>query len=192
MKSISKLCLGAALLLAAGLLPATAADASRPKQVAPAAGPETVEQKSARHEREVLTAQNKITAIAKEFPLLAAPGAREQRAKFQAALSRLERPPLPPRTPPTPAFVKEGKLVLAPYVPLPPPRRDNMAQMRLLADQVVAAHPELRDFVEQEFLWHQRMFELRDQFPDNPKVKRLVVRHLAQALSVEPPAPKAK
>lgn len=191
MKTISKLCLGTALLLAVGIPSITGADATSPSPT-PAAVPETADQKSARHEREVQAAQARIAVIAGEFPLLAAPGWQGQHAKFQAALSQLEQPPRPQRTPPAPVAVKGGKLVLPQSVPPPSPRVVDLARMRQQADQVVAAHPELRDFVEQEFRWHQRMFELRDQFPDNSKVKHLVVRHLAQALSTEPPAPKAK
>ena len=199
MKLMLKLCL-AITLLNGWPWPAPAADlpAAAPRSdVQPARTPipETAAQKDARHDREAQQAAAKIAEISAAFPLLTAPGWPEKRAQFLAALPAPDEPPRLTTQRRTPNAGPAGQpFPSLPLTPLkaPSPREADLARMRKQADQVVAAHPELRDYVEQQFQWHRRMLELRDQFPGNPRVKNLVRDSLTQSGGTPSQAPAAK
>jgi uncharacterized protein (DUF1684 family) len=187
MKPLLPSCLGIALWLAAS--PADLAAQGVPKLLsqppppalpAPAAASakakETDEQKAKRHTQELRTAQGRITQLAKEFPLLTGPTAEAQLAQFKAELAKLQsnpefrlKPPAPPKL--APAQLPERKT----GGQLHAERQEaDLALMRKQADQVLAVRPELRDYVEQQFQWHRRLFELGGQHLDNPQVHQLI------------------
>lgn len=157
---------------------------SKLKQLRPG---ETVELRAARHDQEFKDAEARAAALVKDFPLLTAPGWEQKQATFRAALARLKRDPQYQPKPPAPPKALPGQR---------PARRtaaqfraerhaEDMALMRKQADKVLETHADLRDFVEQLFQWHQRMFELMGKYHDNPKVRELAVSRLAQPAPVK-------
>lgn len=196
MKALLSLRLSAALLVAAPLF---AADA--PKPTPPAKGksaevkpPETAEQKTTRHAREAKDTEAKINALLKDHPLLTGPGWEENYGKFRAELARVQRSPefkgkVPQLSPPAP-----GKGPPAPKSPAQVQQERREAEfglMRQQADKVLATHPELRAYVEQQFQWHRRLFDLQDEHPDNPKVRQLVQNRLEVVVVPVRPTPGA-
>lgn len=172
MKTLTSVCLGAALLVAAGDV--LAADAP-PK--------ETPEQRTARQTTEAKEAEAKINAFVKDFFLLTGPGWEENYGKFRAELARVRSEP---------EF--QHRLVLAPSVkvqfgrPLAVPkpmaqvlqerREAELATLRQQVDKLLVKQPGLRDYAEQQFQWHKRLAELQDQHHGNAQVRQLVRNRL--------------
>ena len=141
---------------------------------------ETAEQRTVRHEREFKEAEAKVNAQAKDFPLITAPGSEKQQALFLAELAKLNDDPQFKRKAPAPSKLEPGKR------PVPKTAAElraerlaaDLALMRKQSDKVLESQPKLRDFVEQYFQWHQRMFEVVGKYADNPKVRDLVASRL--------------
>lgn len=180
MKSLSSLRLGAVVLLAACHLDAADPPTliSQPAVVKPK---ETLAQMTARQDQEFAAVERKVNALVKELPLLAGPGWEENYGKFRAGLAALKDEPQFKRKVPVAPKFEPGK-------PLPAPRTlaqtqqerrtADLALMRAQAEKVLEKQPELRDYIEQYFQWHKRLFELQDQCPGNAKVRRLVQNRL--------------
>lgn len=186
MKPMHSLRLGIILFVAAQPLLAadppknTPAVPAKKGEASPGKPSETGEQKAARHDREAKQAEAKINEWAKEFPLLTGPGWEEKYGKFRAELAKVQaspefkgKSPLFPKpnigqtnAPPTLAQLQQARQDAA------------FATMRQQADKVLEKHPELRDYIEQQFQWHRRLFDLHDKHSDNPKVRQLMRNRL--------------
>lgn len=142
---------------------------------------ETDSQQAERHEQELAAAEVKVAAMVKELPLLSAPGWEQKQATFKDQLDKLKNNPefkrqlIPPYR-----FEPGQRPVPKTAAQITAERKEaDFKLMRQQADKVLETHPELRDFVEQQFQWHQQLFALIGKYPDNRRVRDMVASRIA-------------
>lgn len=185
--------LGAAVIVAASTLVVSGADS--PKKL-PTVGTklqqerpgETLEQRATRHEQEFTEAKTKMGELEKDLPLLTAPGWEAKEKTFRTELAKLQDNPAFKRQASSKTRLEPGKRLAAKTKDqFQTERRDaDLDFMRRQADKALEAHPELRDYVEQRFQWHLRLFAVMGKYPGNPKVLELAQRRLEGPPEVRP------
>lgn len=148
---------------------------------------ETVEQRTLRHDLELNEAKPRLNDLENGLPLLTAPGWEAKEKAFRTELAKLKDDPAFQRT-----HISVKPEAGKPFIPktvaqLRAERRDaDFALMRRQADKVLESRPELRDYVEQRFQWHLRLFGILGRYHGNPKVLELVQRRLQGPAEVQP------
>lgn len=141
---------------------------------------ETAAQQAVRHDVELKAVQATVEALVKEFPLLTGPGWEEKLGKFRAELAKPEvQPKATEPRPIGPAFAVNARRAPKTGAQMQTEIRErDLARMKSRSDMVVAASPELREYVEAQFQWHKRLSELRDKYTGNMKVGQFLRNRL--------------